>query len=211
MKRIGPLGCCLAMMVGVFAAVPAQADHLAGLGATLIETFQVPADGGLAGLPVGAGVYSVTLTGTYIYDIDFAPGLVADAECSVDSPRYDGVVDQVAHAAGLYPTPLSEWQRFRYGVNVQPGVPPVDSFTDNPFDDTLDVYIDEGFGFRLVDWLPLAPTPSDGSGVVAGCDVATHKYETVVVSLGGSITLRIFDVEYTDNLGFLTAQIHRIL
>lgn len=187
---------------------PAQADHL-GLGAPPVFEFDLSANGTPIAILAGAGVYNVTVTGAYDYDIVRPGAQLADAECSTDTPLWDGVVDQIANGLGLYPTPLSQWQRWRFGFAL-----PFDFFTNYILEDTLDVYIDAGLGLGLqpAAWAPLAPTLVDaGGGVVAGCDTTTHAYETVVVGLGDPITFRIFDVFYPDNLGSLHVKVHQVV
>jgi len=178
--------------------------------------FLLHANGDTVFVFLPAGVYTVQVRGVYNYDNE-RPGLhFADAECSNDHVFSQELVDYLGHDGlgigygSLYPSPLSEWQRYRYTVSLSdPNHTPF--WSGNALDDTLDVYVDG----HPVDWTPLAPTPIDaGPGVDAGCDSATHTYSTVVTSFGEYHTFRIYDLNYGDNAdanGGLTALISQLL
>jgi hypothetical protein len=197
---------------GVVVAAGALIGIGAAAGGARAETAFARFDVSSSGAPVSVlitqeDVYRVVVTGTYNYGTTF-PNAFADAECSTDAPVFDGVVDFAVHAVqanggpSLYPSPLSEWQRYRY--TLAPKVPPF--FSNNPADDALDVYIDGS----NVEWRPLSPTPVDGGpGVVAGCDLATHTYESAQYLFRGNRRFSIFDPNVRDNAGSLHVEIYK--
>jgi len=175
-----------------------------------------------SGLPVC--VWDAAVTGVYDYDTNAVGDQLADAECSTNdhSSNGPGLLDAVLYPLGLEPSPISEWQRYRY-------VPPT-----NPeaitgllglgfFGDTLDlewgpVNPADGNPFLLpVEWIPGSPTVVDysdpaGPGVVVGCDTGTHTYDTAVVSDGVDATnFTIVDTFYPDNSGSLTVTLHEVI
>jgi len=172
-------------------------------GGTVLGTFRLHASGQTELINLAAGVYEISVSGVYNYDNHPPEGVhLADAECSEDHRNSQAPLDLIAHDrlgigyGSLYPTPLSGWQPFRYTLWLDdPFAPPF--WTDNPLDDTLDVYID---GLPQT-WVPLKPTPLDaGPGVDAGCDSSgTHTYVVPLVSFGGIHTFRIFDTNASDN------------
>jgi hypothetical protein len=158
-----------------------------------------------------AGVWNAVATGTYTYD-DLTSAFPdwdsqqADAECSTASPFGDGLLDVILapDAVPLAPTPVAEWQRYRYLI-IATGMPGL--FLKDP----LDLQID---GLPINEWVPASPTIVDHNpdGVVALCDTATHSYETVFLSDGDSpTTFRIYDPgDLFDNNGQLSVTVHQV-
>ena len=157
-----------------------------------------------------AGVWTAAVTGTYSYDDD-AHGAGydsqrADAECSTASPFGDGIVDTVAEPGDgmipVAPSPIGEWQPYRYLVISEPA-----SLAGAYPNDPLDL---------LVNGLPtawVAPKPTfatDAPGAVANCDTLTHRYETAIMSDGSTpTTFQIYDLYYLDNAGALNVVLTR--
>ena len=180
------------------------------------------------------GIYQVTATGVYDYDTGSPGAQLADAECSTDSPLWDGVVDQVAHDyfglgyPSLEPAPIGEWQRYRFVVRIPENPDLNDPFSPAnwPFysndlttnnQDALDISIGPILSVTHpnVEWVPLNATVVDrAGGVVVGCSTAAasadHQYVTAYFFDGTTHNIRVEDRRYVDNAGTLTVRLHQL-
>lgn len=181
-----------------------------------------------------AGLYQVTATGMYDYDTGTPGAQLADAECSNDSPLWDGVVDQVANDyfglgyPSLEPAPVGDWQRYRYVARIpeNPDLNAPFSPANWPFysadpttnnQDPLDISIGPILSVTHpnVEWVPLNATVVDNAGgVVVGCSTAAaagdHQYVTAYYFNGSTHNIRVEDRRYTDNAGTLTVKLHKL-
>jgi hypothetical protein len=211
MRRVWSAAACAIAAIGmVMFTPPAPASQLSTVGPVMLNS---NGDTVLLGL---SGIYLATVSGTYLYDNRIPTS--ADAECSQSHPLSTAVADRIAHDdlglgyGNLYPSPLSQWQRYRYGISLDGllSAPPNPFFTEDPRDDVLDVYIDGSAQL----WIPVLPTPVDvapGPGLDAGCNTRDHTYSTLVIAVGGATAFRIFDVNYGDNSGRLSLTVTKLL
>jgi hypothetical protein len=227
MKRIRTVVLSVIAVAVNIVGGPAAHASVASTPPTVISVAANDAKGTTLVLPCHSGlpicVWDAEAFGVVDYDNDVAGDQLADAECNTNdhSTEGPGLLDAILYPLGLEPSPINEWQRYRY-------VPPT-----NPeaitgllglgfFGDTLDlewgpVNPVDGNPFLLpVEWIPGSPTVVDysepaGPGIVVGCDTGTHSYDTLVLSDGVDATNFTFvDTYYPDNGGSFTVVLHEV-
>jgi hypothetical protein len=173
--------------------------------ATVVATVNVNANGATTTVDLAPGVYQITSTGTYTYDVNTPGTHEADALCSTpDAPYWTSTYDALGNL--LLPPIVTPWEPLRYVYGNRSASVGLTPFTSKePLDWVLELTVNGLDG----PWVAAQPDTS-ATGIGIACDTATHTYSTVLPSLGGPVKLRIRDVNYQDNAGSLAVTITQL-